>query len=312
MRLVFTLGTAGKSGGTEVILTLIKFCEELGHQVVIHCLDSNNSSFWYCHYPQLTQITEQDIKSTDVLVISEEFIYCAATLSHRTTKYIILNQGIGSSLASDFKRNTYTATKLIYQGALGVITNSDHTKRGVAHIFEVDHNKLFRLPLPVNDKFAPKQKEKIITYMPRKNRKFGAFVVNYLCGKYLDYEFVPIVNMNQDQVSDLLGRSMFFLSFGGPEGLGLPPLEAAMSECIVIGHDGFGGAEYFERPIFNHAQFYDHIGFVNEASVIIEQGYHWGEFEQLQLDHIKMHYNMDNARKSFYNIMNCILGEQNV
>ncbi len=35
------------------------------------------------------------------------------------------------------------------------------------------------------------------------------------------------------------------MSFGHPEGFGLPPAEAMACETIVIGYDGRGGAEYW-------------------------------------------------------------------
>ena len=43
-----------------------------------------------------------------------------------------------------------------------------------------------------------------------------------------------------------------FLSFGHPEGFGLPAAEAMSCGCLVVGYDGLGGREFF-RPAFSYA-----------------------------------------------------------
>ena len=40
--------------------------------------------------------------------------------------------------------------------------------------------------------------------------------------------------------------STIFLSFGHPEGFGLPVAEALASQCAVVGYDGIGGRELFD------------------------------------------------------------------
>ena len=41
-------------------------------------------------------------------------------------------------------------------------------------------------------------------------------------------------------------ESLLFLSFGFPEGFGLPVAEAFACGCAVIGYDGLGGRELFK------------------------------------------------------------------
>ena len=40
-------------------------------------------------------------------------------------------------------------------------------------------------------------------------------------------------------------HGLIFLSFGHPEGFGLPVAEALASQCAVVGYDGIGGRELF-------------------------------------------------------------------
>lgn len=311
MRIIYTVGTAGVSGGTGVILDMIQFTKELGHDVYIYCLDNNVAGQWHQRHPDIKMLlSEYEIRPTDVLVASEEFVWAIPALSHVTSKYFLINQGLNSSLVSDFGRNTYPVTKLIYQGALGVIANSQHTKTNIEILFDIKPDKVHLYTLRIDDIFKPKEKEQLVSYMSRKNRPFGCFVVNYLCGKYPDIEFVDICNMDINQVADVMGRSKLFLSFGGPEGFGLPPLEAAVSGCKVVGHDGGGGEEYFMRPLFTKIPFHDHMEFIKKAEQYVKTNYYDSDYEDHRM-RLKDHYSLDNSRKSFYNALNSILGDMN-
>jgi glycosyltransferase involved in cell wall biosynthesis len=46
------------------------------------------------------------------------------------------------------------------------------------------------------------------------------------------------------EVAQRLGESAIFLSLSRLEGVGLPPLEAMASGCLVVGFTGGGGAEF--------------------------------------------------------------------
>jgi glycosyltransferase involved in cell wall biosynthesis len=304
MRLIFTVGTAGKSGGTDVLLDMIQFSKELGIDTLIHCLDMNTSSQWAARYPQVTQIDEQFITNQDILVASEEFVWAVPHLSRYTTRYIVLNQGLNASLVSDFKQNTYPVTKLIYQGAMGVIANSKHTRESIIELFELNPSKVHLYKIHIDEIFKPLKKSNIVSYMPRKNRAFGCFVVNYLCGKYTNVEFVAIDNMSRPEVAEVLGRSKIFLSFGGPEGFGMPPLEAALAGCKVIGFDGGGGEEFFNMPIFSKIPFYDHMEFIKVAERYVKSEAELN-FEEQRL-RLKDEYSMESARQSFYNALRTI------
>lgn len=306
MRIVFTIGTAGTSGGTDVLLDMISFSKELGYDTYIYCLDENTSAQWSLRHPHVLQLTEHSIKSSDILVVSEEFVWAVPSLSHITSRYIVLNQGLNASLVSDFKQNTYPVTKLIYQGAMGVIANSVHTRDNIIKLFELKPDDVYLYKIHIDDIFTPGNKTNTVSYMPRKNRAFGCFVINYLCGKYPDVEFAPIDNMNRQQVAEVLARSRVFLSFGGPEGFGMPPLEAALAGCKVIGFDGGGGEEYFFKPIFSKIPFYDHMEFIEVAERYVKSERDFQADFHDQRMRLKNEYSLESARQSFYNAFRSI------
>ena len=48
------------------------------------------------------------------------------------------------------------------------------------------------------------------------------------------------------------------------EGLGMPPIEAAIAGNKVVGYHGSGGLEYWQKPIFTEIKHGDITNFVNE------------------------------------------------
>jgi len=92
-----------------------------------------------------------------------------------------------------------------------------------------------------------KSKEKIISFMPRKRITEAKIMVDALRrrAKLEDYHLQALDNLPRTQISEMLQRSMFFISLQRNESIGFPAAEAMAAGCIVIGYTGLGGREYF-------------------------------------------------------------------
>ena len=88
-------------------------------------------------------------------------------------------------------------------------------------------------------------KKRQISYMPRKNKRDSDVVVAICQSKHPQWKFIPIQNCSHPEVVNILLDSICFLSFGHPEGFGLPVAEAIICGCFVIGYSGLGGRELF-------------------------------------------------------------------
>ena len=112
--------------------------------------------------------------------------------------------------------------------------------------------KIFKVNLSVDsNKFKIKKKSNLITYMPRKLPEHSNLLLFYL--KNLlpkNWKILPLVNISEKELIKSLSISKIFLSFSNFEGLGIPPIEAALSGNKVIGYVGGGGLEYWKKPIF--------------------------------------------------------------
>ena len=99
-----------------------------------------------------------------------------------------------------------------------------------------------------NTLFSPnEEKTDTLVYMPRKNPFYVKTALGLFTNAYPEYanlEFFPIVDMTQDEVATHFARAKVFLYTSLFEGFGLPPLEAMLSNTLVVGSHAFGGREY--------------------------------------------------------------------
>ena len=104
--------------------------------------------------------------------------------------------------------------------------------------------------------------------MPRKNYNHATVVVDLLKGMQLSlpWEFTPLSQLSHSDVLRHMSISSAFLSFGHPEGFGLPVAEALASGCFVIGYTGLAGREFLElehcSSVFTAVEFGDLASFV--------------------------------------------------
>ena len=148
--------------------------------------------------------------------------------------------------------NEFSKLKKSYENASLILTDSVYSIKYLKEMFPKQKNKIIRINFSINIKnFRIKKKSNIITYMPRKlpaHSNLLNFYLKNLLPK--SWKLVPLKNISQKKLIDTLARSKIFLSFSNFEGIGIPPIEAALSGNKVIGYIGGGGMEYWKKPIF--------------------------------------------------------------
>ena len=91
----------------------------------------------------------------------------------------------------------------------------------------------------------------MITYTNRKLPQHSNLVISYL-KPHLPKKWI-LKNLNDlsyEKYLSIIKQSKIFLSFSSLEGLGLPPVEAALAGNQVIGYTGEGGNDYWQKPLF--------------------------------------------------------------
>jgi hypothetical protein len=139
-----------------------------------------------------------------------------------------------------------------YQDADLILSISKDSSEYIKEIFRIPETKIILQNCSIDiELFKPIKKNKIITYMQRKMGQHSARVISAL-QPLIQHDCVisAVDNLTEIQVARKLSESIIFLSFSEFEGLGLPPIEAALSGNFVVGYHGQGGKDFWYGPIF--------------------------------------------------------------
>lgn len=163
-----------------------------------------------------------------------------------------------------------------YSGARCVMVVSENAAECVKLAFPSATPNILRLHCSVDSNlfFYPTQvnKEKLITYMPRKLADHVQKVLFFLKPHLPSHwKLQAIDGMNEAQVAQTLMRSSIFMSFSHFEGLGLPPLEAALCGNHVVGYTGQGGKEFWWPESFDNIESGDVLGFAQQVLARVDQ-----------------------------------------
>ena len=199
---------------------------------------------WFENATPVDYMNSSTITLNDLIVIPEVYGRNPEIIS-QGIPYAIFNQnchftflGWGWPSNEHEPSNTYDSENLI-----GVVTVSQHNREYLAWAFpDVPVERIF---YGVATGADPDPKEDLIAFMPRKNADQAEQVLNILDsrGALNEFQVIPIDGIPHDRVGEILQRARVFLSFGYPEGFGLPLLEALSAGCITVGYDGYGGGE---------------------------------------------------------------------
>lgn len=193
------------------------------------------------------------ISDKDILVIPELYGPDLAGAYGRGIKKVVLNQNCYLTFNGYSFQHDRLITPYRHPDVLATLINSEDGEAYLHHAFPDLPLARFRLSIDPQIFFYGAEKKKQICFSQIKNRSDALQVINILKfrGVLNDYGLAPFINVPQREVARLCRESLIFLSFGYPEGFGLPAAEAMASGCVVIGFHGGGGKEFF-RPEFSY------------------------------------------------------------
>lgn len=217
----------------------------------------------------------------DVVIIPETFVAVLPKYAPGIPK-IVFNQNGAYSFGLDGSTGFPCPEEVLklykHPDLKHVLCISQHDELLLKRGFKLGDQKVSRLINGIETTlFKPTvPKQRIISYMPRKNAQDSAVVAALLKQKAWFRErgwiLNPIKGLPQEQVANVLQRSLIFLSFGHPEGFGLPLAEAAGCGCYLIGYSGLGGRELLQIAQNNSAgveiAYGDWLGFVQACSEV--------------------------------------------
>lgn len=220
---------------------------------------------------------------TDVVVLPETFLPALPRYGPGLPKLLFNQNGaysFGFKEGDGFPKRPQSVLELYRHPELvHALCISTHDQKLLESGFGLGHQNVSRLINAIETMvFRPGGgKDRILSFMPRKNSRDAAIVTALLEEQpwFKHWRLQPIDGLSQPQVAALLQRSLGFLSFGHPEGFGLPLAEAAACGCALIGYSGLGGREIFalakEQQVGWDVEFGDWQGFLSSLEKLIQR-----------------------------------------
>lgn len=207
------------------------------------------------------------ITSDDVVVIHEEGVWAYDYLKINSPRMIMLNQGLQASLINNVGKNiTYNYVKNVYNNCIGAVAVSPYIKQAIHEIFGMPSDRIFFIDNFVDEYFIPLNKDNNILVMSKQDYNLATEMILKIANeRYTNWNIEIVNNYSHLQLANRMGHSKIFCFFDRSiwgEGSSLPPIEAALSGCKVIGYSGVGSSYYYEEPIFTEIKHNDVLGFI--------------------------------------------------
>ena len=155
----------------------------------------------------------------------------------------------------------------LHPNNLHVLSVSEDTHDFLTLNFRIHDSRISRIINAIEPLFSyGSEKSNVMTWMPRKNPDHVKAVLLALQSSRPNHSTgwlgEPLQDLAHADVAKRLAASRLFLSFGHPDGFGLPIAEAMISGCWVVGYSGGGGRELFRYGASTEVNFGDWSGFV--------------------------------------------------
>lgn len=250
-------------GGVKVIARHAELIEKISSGGVIGELffpETINYEINWINFVARIKKDKKFVSDRDYVIIPEMWAlkYCPMMIENNI-KYAIFVQNGYLIFPEDINGDASSLKLLshVYEKSDLLFTISEDVEKCLSAAFTNLEDKYCRMTASIKSDifYLSNKKKNLITYMPRKLPHHSSWLVNLL-KMHLpeDWSISPIHGLNEKEVGQLLRESKIFLSFSSQEGLGLPPLEAAISGNYVIGYTGEAGKEYWQAPIFTEIE----------------------------------------------------------
>jgi glycosyltransferase involved in cell wall biosynthesis len=232
-------------GGVRMLYRHVDILNASGFEALVTHYQPGFRITWFEHQTRVTHLP-LDLRPDDLLVFPEidgpDILKVLPGM-----RKVILNQNAyltfhGYSLDPATSHSPY-----VHPDMVAAIVVSKDNQQYLEHAFP--QLRVHRISYAVDASFTPpsQPKRSQLAYMPRKHKTDAQQVLNILKlrGVLNGWSIVPIEDVSPPEVARIMQESAVFLSFGYPEGFGLPPAEAMACGCITVGYHGNGGREYF-------------------------------------------------------------------
>ena len=243
-------------GGVKQIHRVAEAIQACGHEVALVQEDASFHPGWFHSVLPTTDrkswMQRRDLlPERDVVILAETFVPLLISLQPGIPK-ILFNQNGSYSFGvegSYFPKPSQVLGLYQHPDLRQIWCVSHHDRRFLSLGMGLPADRVKLLVNGLESQLLPGSSKKFqVAFMPRKNSHDADVVVALLQQQswWKGWSLKRIENCSHDAVVTALQSSLVFLSFGHPEGFGLPVAEAMACGCAVVGYSGLGGRELFD------------------------------------------------------------------
>jgi hypothetical protein len=262
------------SGGVRKLYRSVDVLNANGLPAAIVHQRPGFSCTWFAHDTRISPARDVVVSPSDVIAVPEIYAGSICELPPGIRR-VIVNQNVYLLLESLVSGGAPAAAPYLQDDDLAaVLVVSQQNLEVMKYVFpQVRVDRVRWAVDPDVYHRSPDRPGKRIAYMTRKRTSEASEVLRLLSltGATDGWELVPIAHQSEGEVAAILRTCRIFLSFGQREGLGLPPLEAMASGCLVVGFDGFAGREFFGSPYARSVENGDVVAFARAVEELIRQ-----------------------------------------
>jgi glycosyltransferase involved in cell wall biosynthesis len=258
------------SGGIRKMYRHVDVLNRHGYKAVILHSKPGFRPSWFASDTPVVYTENTLVKPSDYLVLTEILAAEIGKIAPGIRK-VIFNQNCYYSFRKFFLDRPDPRQIYLHPEVAAALVVSEDSRDYLRFAFP--ELKIQRIHYGIDQRlfaYHP-DKQKLIGFMPRKNAEDVRQVVCLLKARNAlgDFRLRIIDNLDEAQTGQALKECALFLSFGYPEGFGLPPAEAMACGCIAIGYHGQGGREFFQPDFAFPIEQGDVIGFARTVEEVV-------------------------------------------
>lgn len=231
-------------GGIKVIYKHVDILNQIGYDAYVYHDVNMFRCTWFRNTTRIVYYL--DINDHDIIVVPETM---AHLIFRFKCKKIIFNQNVYNTFQeNNSSREQVGVDPYRIKDLFAVMVVSEDNYAVIKEKYPEMQIYIVRNCIDKQIFSYDERKVNQICYMSRKNKKHIEFITNMLNPELLvGWKFVDIDGCNENETAQIMKESKIFLSVSDKEGFGLPAAEALATGCMVVGYNGKGGKEYFDR-----------------------------------------------------------------
>jgi glycosyltransferase involved in cell wall biosynthesis len=229
------------TGGVKVAFRHVEMLRDLGFDAYVHSPDG--PPVWLATRAPLYAGPDPAADAGNVLVFPEVLNGPLAQLARAKTpaRKVMLCQNQYYAFSEALAQQTFAELGFVRLLTVSEIARGFLERVFAPAVFDV-------VPVCIDAAlFRPREKQRTIAVFPRKLPIHFGMIRRIFAAKYPALRDVPwsVIDVKtESQAAHLLGTATVLLALNDRESVGLTPLEAMASGCVVVGFHGYGGQEY--------------------------------------------------------------------